>query len=109
MTQDIFLATQKKIFDEIIVIGATKGKEYARDNDRLANFKRIAEELKIEPEKVCFIFLKKHYDAIVYYIQQGKLESEETPLSRFADVINYFTLLYAIMKEKEDIRTSTRR
>lgn len=105
MTNEFFLATQKRIFDEINAIGTTKGKEYARDKDRLANFKRIAEEMNIEPEKVCFIFLRKHYDAIVYYVQQGKLESEETPFGRFCDVINYFTLLYAIMMEKEDEKT----
>lgn len=93
MTFEQFQMFQDKLFQECREMSGTKGKEYAHDADRFANFNRLAQELEIKPELVAWIFTKKHLDAIVSYVKEGKTFSNEAIRGRFVDAIVYLTLI----------------
>lgn len=96
-----FEILQKQLFTDIEKIGAGKGKEYASSDDRLANFKRLALELELSPEKVAYIYFKKHLDSIQTYLKVGHELSEESIRGRFLDAINYLTLIYGLIVESK--------
>lgn len=105
MTFEEFEILQKQMFADIEKIGAGKGREYASSDDRLANFKRLALELDMSPEKVAYVYFKKHLDSIQTYLKNGKEFSEEGIRGRFLDAINYLTLIYGLIAEsKKDDR-----
>lgn len=101
MTFEEFNSLQKQMFADIEKIGAAKGIEYASGKDRLGNFKRAASELEISPEKVGWIYFKKHLDAINTYLKDGREYSEEGIRGRFLDAINYLTLIYGLIYESK--------
>jgi hypothetical protein len=77
-----------------------KGKDYTRhDPDRLANFKRAANDTGIETIKAWYIYATKHWDAISAFVKTGKTESEEI-VGRFDDLHNYLILGEAIIGEE---------
>lgn len=86
-------------------ISLSKGTEYANSEDRLANFKRVAAALDLPPLKVCYVYFKKHLDAVEYVVN-GKKELSETFESRVLDARVYLMLLYALyleeLQNKED-------
>lgn len=92
-------------FHELMRISATKGLEYARDaTDRLANFKRLAKELSLEPEQVLWVYWTKHKDAIIWFINNLNSKSN-VPLSepiegRIDDAILYLLLLKGLLKDR---------
>jgi len=79
----------------------TKGDDYTRhDPDRLANFKRLAKDLDLDPLKVWAVYAGKHWDAIMAYIKTGKAESE--PINgRIDDSHNYLYLLEGLIAERD--------
>lgn len=80
---------------------ATKGKEYSQSQEDVnSNFKRLGSELDIPPEKVLFVYMKKHWDAITNYIKTGKVESEPIE-GRLADLINYAFILGSLLEEEK--------
>lgn len=95
----------KLLQDQLVALQeltATKGEEYARsEDDQLANFKRQAAELGLDPEKVLAIFLNKHLDAIKSFIKTGQVLSEPIH-GRIDDAILYLILLKAMIVEKEE-------
>lgn len=93
----------KNFFEtECVSLLNAKGKEYSRgEDDANSNFKRLGKELNLEPRKVLFVYLKKHLDAITYYIANGKTESEAIE-TRIADAINYLYILASLIKEEND-------
>lgn len=92
-----------KLFDEFFKecrdVGEKKGKEYSHSEDRLGNFKRIAEELEIDPRLVCYIYMKKHWDSITSYTKIGRELSDEKIRGRLKDLVVYAILYLAIDKE----------
>lgn len=92
-----------------------KGADYARNDDRLDNFKVIADLLGCDPSEVCTVYFMKHVIAVLRYIREGTLESE--PITeRFVDLRNYVDLLWACVVEEaqrnitiEDARSSAAR
>ena len=66
-----------------------KGKEYTIGNeDRLYNFKSIAEKIGISPMQLWAIYFQKHSDSIINYVKnKGKVKSNETIQSRIQDAI----------------------
>jgi len=85
-------------------IMGTKGMEYTQgdlETDRLANFYRIADELKIDPKIVLWVYLKKHLDSIACFIKQGKEYSEEKIEGRIHDARNYLVLLNGIIRQQK--------
>lgn len=109
MTNKDFYDLMNKIFEEAKVIAKAKGADYTKgSSDALANFKEGGKALNIAPEKVAWIFMNKHYQAITNYIRtEGQSESE--PISeRIKDMINYLVLLQGlIVEKKEEIPVTT--
>lgn len=84
-----------------VKIMATKGKEYSLSQEDVNNnFKRLGLELNLSPNKILWIFLKKHLDAILNYINTGKVESEEIE-GRIVDAINYLFILGSLIEEEK--------
>ena len=90
----------QKFFEEYCVkILNTKGNEYSLHQiDVNNNFKRAGNELEIEPKKILWIFLKKHLDAILAFINKGNVESEPIE-GRIGDAINYLFILASLIEE----------
>ncbi len=99
MKKERFQELLKQQFNTLADLTATKGIEYARsDDDQLANFKRQATELGIEPRQVLAVFLNKHIDAVKSYIKTGQVLSEPVE-GRIDDCLLYLILLKAMIFE----------
>lgn len=78
----------------------SKGREYTQGSeDRLANFKRAAEILKISPLKVWAVYFNKHWDSLMNFIKSGKEFSTESIESRIDDMQVYLDLLRGLIVE----------
>jgi hypothetical protein len=103
MTDADFKAFRNSMTIERFEMCDEKSIEYTRDNkdDRLCNFTRIGEELKLSWYYVWWVYIKKHLDAIVQFIKSG-LQGSEGIKGRIFDAQNYLDLLLArIESEKE--------
>lgn len=98
----------KELLDEqhriLCLLTSTKGEEYARSDDQLANFKRSAEEAGITPEQVWLVFYNKHADAIKSFIAKpptkwGAVGPSEPIEGRIDDAILYLILLKGLIRE----------
>ena len=82
---------------------ASKNAEYARNNDKLSNFKRAASLEQSTPEKALSGMLTKHiisvYD-MIDDLEQGKNGKIETWNEKIGDTINYMILLEALINER---------
>lgn len=98
-------------FDDLVKarcnkIGSTlveKGKEYRRNNDPLHNFRVAAKVQNTTEEKALWGFAVKHYVSfldILNDIERGFLPKEEVIDEKIGDLINYFILCEASIKEK---------
>jgi len=84
-----------------------KGQDYTRgDDDRLANFKRIARDIGCSPLLVWYVYFAKHIDAIASFVKTGKVESEELR-GRFIDARNYLALGYALYMDEQELKPAT--
>lgn len=103
MTFDEFEILLDQMIEEERSMRISKGKEYAQNqNDRLANFKRIANELGLSPMQVWYVYFKKHIDAISSYIKNnGKIFSNEGIEGRILDARVYLSLLRALVEEEK--------
>jgi hypothetical protein len=82
----------------------SKGREYAGSADQLANFKRLADRLCLEPEQVLLVYLAKHLDAIDTYVRDYSAHTEpvlsEPIEGRIDDAILYLCLLKALIRDQ---------
>ena len=101
MTHDDFANHQASIVEAIIQLGNTKGKEYARSDNRFDNFNRTADSLDLPRLKVAYIYLVKHLDAITSYCKNGEVISTESIHSRIYDAILYLMLIDGMIEETE--------
>ena len=100
----------QETIENIKELSSLKGGEYAGDNDRLANFRSIAQALGLNMEQVWAVYAAKHWDAIMQYVKdlgEGKTrERLESIAGRADDLIVYLILFKAMFIErtlKEDI------
>ena len=101
MTLHDFDELFQKMINEEILMMHKKGPDYTRNSpDKLANFKRSAEEIGIKSEQVLYVLIKKHWDAVITYIKTGKLSGEPIE-SKILDIRNYLALLRALVEEKK--------
>jgi len=92
-----FLARMQDLLDK-------KGADYTcGDEDRLANFKRLAERTGVTPMQVWWVFVQKHLAAIENYVKSGKVESEPIH-GRLQDVANYCLLASALIEDLAETR-----
>ena len=95
-----------KVFDDIFksckdILNA-KGHDYSdADNDRLSNFKDVANLMGIEAKQVWAVYFLKHIFAILTWTKGKELKSE-TLRGRAEDAINYMILGYALYLEEEE-------
>lgn len=107
MTWDRYDKLEQVLLDDVRAMGQAKAADYAADDDRLANFKRLAADLTsaerpIEPTDVLWIYLRKHLDAIRTYIaHRGENEQSEPIRGRIVDAIAYLALLHGLVVEHE--------
>ena len=104
MTVKDFFEWADKEFIEEMDLMQVKGKEYTvSDNDKLKNFKSIAERLKIKTALVALVYLLKHMDSIRNYVLSGVEASDEPISGRIRDARNYLMLLHAILLEEKGL------
>src|SRR5690606_34800971 len=96
-----FIEIVEQTFERIRELTASKGEEYSRDEDQLANFKRGAKDADISPRQVWVVFFNKHIDAIKTWVRDGK-EGSEPIEGRIDDAILYLILLKAIVVEYKE-------
>jgi hypothetical protein len=77
-----------------------KGQEYSGKEDRHANFTRLAAQLKLAPEKILWVYLTKHMDGILSYIN-GDYAGSEPIRGRIEDARNYLALLAGMIESKK--------
>lgn len=100
---------QLALFDRMISdernLLLTKGKEYAGDDDALANFKDSL-GIGLDPKQKLWVYLSKHMSSIASYIKNGKEFSNEPIEGRIADARNYLGLLYMLIQEEKNPQIS---
>ena len=102
LVKDFFLWAKNEFMIEMELM-KFKGQEYTvSDDDKLANFKSIAERLKCKPEFVAMVYLLKHMDSVRNYVLQGTEASNEPIEGRLRDIRNYCLLLGALIKERKE-------
>lgn len=84
-----------------------KGEEYASEEDRLKNFRTVAEMMDLDPEEVCANYLLKHIQSLALSVRTGEFDwvwrdedGDEGLKQRVADAINYLFLLAAIIENQ---------
>ena len=91
--------------DMVQKLSKLKGGEYAGDTDRLANFRRNAENLGVNAETVWAVYAGKHWDAVSQYVkdlQAGKTrERMESIAGRADDLIVYMILFKALLEDRD--------
>lgn len=97
MDKQRFAALLEETYETLARLTATKGEEYSRDADQLANFRRAAAEAGISAEQAWLVFFNKHIDSIKTWIRGGKIT--EGIEGRIDDAILYLCLLKALGRD----------
>lgn len=105
-SEELYSFIEQKILPQCFDIMKTKGQSYSGKEDKLGNFKRLAVLTNSTPEKVLFIYLMKHVDAISSFIREEYTDSEAIK-GRIMDVINYMFLLAGLLKETDKLDSNT--
>lgn len=80
-----------------------KAREYARGDDRLHNFNRGAEISGTTRERVLHGFMLKHFISYLDMLDdldKGIVPDPDTVDEKIGDIINYFILMEASLKDK---------
>lgn len=88
--------TIKRCTDTLIA----KNREYAPENDPLANFKKGAAMTGLSPEQVLFMYCAKHLVSVRDIVFGEVPTSRELIQEKTGDIINYMVLLNALQDEK---------
>ena len=97
-----FFDWAEKEFQKEMKLMRVKGEEYTvSDEDKLKNFKSIAERLNTTPSQVVMVYMLKHMDSIRNYVLNGIEISDESISGRIHDARNYLLLLHAIILEEK--------
>jgi lysyl-tRNA synthetase class I len=97
--QDFIEIVKKQVEVERSIL-ETKGKDYTMENeDRLYNFKLVAELVGITPKQVLMVYWLKHVLSILSH-SKGLQETEPIE-QRIADVRNYMLLYRGLDTEEE--------
>jgi len=94
-----FQAILEYCFDEEKKLIGVKAEDYARDGDRLANFKSGAAFTGLSPRQTLWGYLAKHLSS-VKEIVDGKNVSRSILREKIGDARNYLLLLEALVLEE---------
>ena len=108
-----FIEETKQFFQECLDVMSTKGREYAGDqeDDKFANFKRVAKLQGIPVTSAWFTYFIKHFDSLASFVRKRNqgvsiIEIEmglSEPISgRIGDMINYLFILNGIIDEERE-------
>jgi len=101
MKNDEFYILVEQWFKERKEIMVPKGVEYTiSSDDKLANFKRVATRVGLNPLNVAMIYTLKHVDSLCNFVKTGKEASDEGIEGRIMDIQNYMDLIRAIILEQ---------
>jgi len=102
MTHDQQTRIDKIVARAVQGIRDTKGKEYATEEDTLADFKEVAVEAGVTPLQCWATYVKKHQRAIDTFIRSEDQEVKSEPIEgRVLDVIVYHHLLLGLLFDLE--------
>jgi len=105
MTPVQFEAIYNDFIKEVHRTLIIKGGEYASDNDRLANFYEASRRQNLNPERVLFVYLDKHFAALQNYLKDMENHRSrprsEAISGRIVDAVNYLILLHAMLIERK--------
>jgi len=112
MTFEEFKALLHSMQMQEVDISESKGREYGLGY-RTSNFRRLGEEVKITcphcghehgigPFVVLWVFMKKHLDAILSYVNGRREGLSESIDSRVLDVRLYAMLFEALVEEERN-------
>jgi hypothetical protein len=105
MKNELYESIKKQRFEARTRMAQSKAKEYAKDNDRLANFKEVAHFLGLDPLTVAGVYWYKHVSAVLTYIKKNQ-RKEDHQLSepiegRIQDAQEYLDIIAALITEAE--------
>ena len=96
-----FIRIVENRFKNCLDILNIKKNEYARNNDRLSNFKEAAELLHCRPEQALIGMMVKHVVSIIDMVNDDKLPDQTVISEKTSDAINYLVLLEALFRERK--------
>jgi hypothetical protein len=74
--------------------------EYARDKDNaFANFERIADWMGKSKEEILMVYLLKHIDGIISWVDGNESQREDVT-GRITDAVTYLCLLWGMVESK---------
>ena len=94
-----FQAIIEYCFEEEKKLIGVKAEDYARDGDRLANFKSGSAFTGLTPRQTLWGYLAKHLSS-VKEIVDGKTVSHDVLREKIGDARNYLILLEALVLEE---------
>lgn len=104
MTQKDFDKLVKELNEYSFEIITNKRPEYTNENDDvLYNFKSSAKRLDTADLKVWGTFFEKQIQSVYAHLKNPNLKKSEPIKSRFADIINYCYLGYALFVERDKL------
>ena len=100
MTNERYIELVKRRDELKNKTSVAKGREYAGPDDRLHNFKRIAELARCSPEQVAIILMAKHLISIIDHIIYDLPITQAWIDEKIGDPAVYLNLLEALFTEK---------
>jgi len=95
-----------EVFGKCLNILREKGEIYASEDDRFENFNVSAKDQDIYPEEALRGMLAKHTTAVNKYITK-LVDGDNTPKELWEasifDCINYYLLLYGMLRSEGDV------
>jgi len=103
MTNEKFYELVERVLDDCVDIMRSKGDAYAgKDQDKFANFNRLASKLGLNRTKIWMVYFQKHMDALDSFLR-GEYNDPEPIEGRIKDAVNYLLLLYGMIQETNPI------
>ncbi len=101
MTQEDMKRVMKQVFSECNALREAGQKEYAHDKDNaFSNFDRAALHLDVDRRAILIVYLMKHIDGIIAYIN-GHESQRESITGRINDAIVYLCILRGMVEEAQ--------
>lgn len=101
MTREQVAAVMKLMADEENETREAGQREYAHSTENaFRNFESLAAELKVDRKLVLWIYLRKHMDGILAYINGHKSQREDVR-GRIKDARVYLALLRGMIEEEQ--------
>lgn len=105
MTKEKFDNTVNETLEKCLNLLDCKATEYAAE-DRLHNFKIVAELQGVSPQQALAGMMCKHTVSVYDMCMSGKPYFDSTWDEKICDSINYLLLLRALVEEEKEARIS---